>query len=146
VNKTRTPRICDNALRLNRRNNTALAQGITAQMRLFGGSTGVAASFIVLNTKIQNTLGSVLSPEQLGDFYKSPAAILSFTLAEKIEVRETYIDAFAIDMRICIGISVASLLASLCTYQRNPPSIQKRLDDLEKLHARSTDISMTAAV
>lgn len=79
-------------------------------MRLFGGSTGVAASFIVLNTKIQNTLGSVLSPEQLGDFYKSPAAILSFTLAEKIEVRETYIDAFAIDMRICIGISVASLL------------------------------------
>jgi hypothetical protein len=115
-------------------------------MRLFGGSTGVAASFIVLNTKIQNTLSSVLSPGQLSDFYKSPAAILTFTLAEKIEVRETYIDAFTIDMRICIGISIASLLASLCTYQRNPPSIQKRLDDLEKLHARSTEVSMTAAV
>lgn len=115
-------------------------------MRLFGGSTGVAASFIVLNTKIQNTLGSVLSPQQLQDFYKSPVAILSFTIPEILKVGETYIDAFAIDMRICISISVASLMVSLCTYQRNPPSIKKRLDDLEKLHPRRTNIAMTTAV
>jgi hypothetical protein len=114
-------------------------------MRLFGGSTGVAASFIVLNTKIQNTLSSVLSPEQLNDFYKSPAVILSFTTTEKLAVRKTYIDAFAIDMRICTGISAASLLVSLFTYQRNPPSIKKRLDDLERFHSRSADIPMRAA-
>ncbi|RDL40000.1 Uncharacterized protein BP5553_04340 [Venustampulla echinocandica] len=124
----------------------SIAQGLTAQMRLFGGSAGVAASFTVLNTKIHNTLGSVLSPEQLNDFYKSPVAILSFTIAEKLEVRETYIEAFAIDMRICIGISVASLLVSICTYQRDPPSIKKRLGDLEKFHARGVDIPVTEAV
>ena len=112
-------------------------------MRLLGGSIGVAASFIILNTKIQNTLGSILSPEQLEDFYKSPAAILSFTVTQKIEVRETYINAFAIDMRMCIGISAASFLVSICTYQRNSPSIRKRLDDLEAMYTRGAAMSTT---
>lgn len=105
-------------------------------MRLLGGSIGVAASFIILNTKIQNTLGSILSPEQLEEFYKSPVAIFSFTGTQKIEVQETYINAFAIDMRMCIGISAASFLVSICTYQRNSPSIKKCLDDGGNVHAK----------
>jgi hypothetical protein len=131
---------------LNILTDVAIAQGLTAQMRLFGGSTGVAVSFIVLNTKIQNNLGSVLSPEQLTDFYKSPAAILDFTTPEKILVRATYIESFAIDMRICIGIAAVSLLASLATYQRNPPSIKQRLDDLAKSQARIAAMSTVADV
>lgn len=112
-------------------------------MRLFGGSIGVAASFIVLNTKIQNALSNLLSPEQLNDFYKSPTAMISFTALQKLKVRETYIDAFAINMRICIGISAASFLASLCAYQRNPPSVRKFVGELETTHTQSATESGT---
>lgn len=116
---------------------TAIAQGLVAQIRVFGGSIGVAVSFIVLNTRTQQTLGNILSPEQLDDFYKSPAAASSFQLAQQIQVRQTYIDAFDIDMRICLGIAATSLLVSLCTYQRNPPTMKKRLEDLERILQRS---------
>jgi len=47
----------------------AVAQGIVAQLRIFGGSVGVAVSMILLNNDISASLKNVLSAEQLGDFY-----------------------------------------------------------------------------
>ena len=97
----------------------------------------MAVSFIALNAKIQDTLTEVLTPEQLSDFYKTPAVIASFNLMQQIKVRETYIDAFAIDMHICLGIAAASLLCSFFSYQKNPPTTKKRLDELEEVYRRS---------
>lgn len=127
------------------KNNTATAQGLVAQMRAFGGSIGVSASFIVLNARIQEALASVLTPQQLDDFYRSPAATLTFSPLQQLRVRETYVDSFSINMRVCVGMAAACLVASLCTYQRNPPSVKKRLEDLEALFARSAAASGAAA-
>lgn len=110
-------------------------------MRVFGGSIGVATGFIVLNSLIQQKLTGVLSPQQLDDFYRTPIVITSFNILQQLEVRRTYIQAFTVNMRMCMGISAGCLLASLFTYQRNPPSIKKRLDDLEAVYARSAAIS-----
>lgn len=98
---------------------------------------GVAAGFIVLNKEIQDSLSGGLSPEQLEDFYTSPIAIFGFSVFQQLRVRQAYISAFNTNMRVCIGLSVLSLVASLCTYRRRPPSVQKRLEDLEKVYAQT---------
>ncbi|TPX07403.1 uncharacterized protein E0L32_002127 [Thyridium curvatum] len=77
----------------------AVAQGIVAQMRVFGGSIGVAAGFIVLNSLIQQKLTGVLSPQQLDDFYRTPIVITSFNILQQLEVRRTYIQAFTVNMQ-----------------------------------------------
>ncbi|KAK4154959.1 MFS general substrate transporter [Chaetomidium leptoderma] len=115
----------------------AIAQGLVAQMRVLGGSLGVAASFIVLNSRIAETLTDVLTPDELEDFYRSPIVTYSFDVPKQLAVRTTYIEAFEITMYVCVGISAACLIASLCTYQSNPPSIKKRLEDLEAIYART---------
>ncbi|OIW35580.1 MFS general substrate transporter [Coniochaeta ligniaria NRRL 30616] len=115
----------------------AVSQGILAQLRVFGGSMGVAAGFIVLNKEIQDSLSGVLSPEQLQDFYRSPIAIFGFSVYQQLRVRQAYISAFNTNMRVCIGLSALSVVAALCTYQRRPPSVQKRLEDLEKIFAQT---------
>jgi hypothetical protein len=102
-------------------------------MLVFGGSLGVASSFIVLNNTIQDRLTNVLSPTQLRDFCTSPTAIYSFVSLQQLEVREVYIDTFNANMRVCIGISPVSIVAVLCSFQRNPPTLKSRLADLAEV-------------
>ncbi|KAL2820815.1 MFS general substrate transporter [Aspergillus cavernicola] len=115
----------------------AVAQGIVAQLRIFGGSIGIAAAFIVFNNKVQETLTGVLTVEQLEQFYRTPAAIYRLPAAQQLVVREVYVGTFNTDMRICAGIAAACLIATLCTYQRRPQSIKERLADLEEAYART---------
>lgn len=123
----------------------AVAQGVVAQLRIFGGSVGIAASFIVFNHKIQEALTGVLTQTQLDDFYRSPTAIFSFSVTQQLLVRQTYIDVFNIDMRVCAGISAACLVATLFTFQRRPQSIKERLADLEEAYARTEAATAAAA-
>jgi hypothetical protein len=115
-------------------------------MRIFGASLGVAVSFIVLNSLTQDQLTGVLTPAQLSDFYKSPIAIYGFTPLQQLAVRDVYIDSYNVNMRVCAGIAAVSLVAGLGTYQRNPPSMQQRLDDLQKLYDRSAALANSAAL
>lgn len=112
-------------------------------MRVFGGSIGVAISIIVLVTKIQDSLQGSLTPDQLAAFYRSPLTLLTFGPEEQLRARAAFIDAFRIDMYICVGVSVASLLVSLFTYQRHPPSVKSKLADLEKELARGAALEET---
>jgi len=106
---------------------------------------GVASGFIVLNKEIQDSLSGVLSAEQLADFYRSPVAIFKFTIFQQLRVRQAYIAAFNTNMRVCIGLSALGLVASLCAFQRNPPSIEKRLGDLEKVYAQTAALDAALA-
>lgn len=113
-----------------------MAQGLVAQLRVLGGSLGVAASFIVLNKRVAETLATVLTSDEMAQFYRSPTITRSLDLHKQLRIRTTYMAAFQIDMYMCVGISVASLIASLCTYQKEPPSVKKRLEDLQALYAQ----------
>ncbi|KAL3479547.1 MFS general substrate transporter [Aspergillus californicus] len=115
----------------------AVAQGIVAQLRIFGGSIGIASGFLVLNTNVQHTLAGALTAEQLNEFYRTPAVIYNLPVAQQLVVRQVYVSTFNTDMRICAGVAAACLVATLCTYQRNPQSIKQRLADLEEVYART---------
>lgn len=115
-------------------------------MRVFGGSVGVAISIIVLITKIQSSLQGTLTPEQLANFYRSPLTLFTFSSAQQLVAREAFIDAFRVDMYICLGVSIASLFVSFFTYQTHPPSVKSRLEDLEAELTRSTAIGAASEV
>ena len=108
-------------------------------MRVFGGSLGVASSFIVLTQMVQDRLTGVLTPEQMAAFNTSPVAIYRFPIAQQLAVRAVYIDTFSVNMHVCTGFSAVCLVLALCTYQSNPPTMKKRLEDLEELYARSAE-------
>lgn len=99
----------------------------------------------MFNQKIQEALTGVLTPAQLDAFYRSPTAVLSFPVMDQFLVRQTYIDVFNIDMRICAGISAVCLVTTLFTFQRRPQSMKERLADLEEAYARTEAATAAAA-
>lgn len=112
-------------------------------MRVFGGSLGVASSIIVLINKIQTVLGDNLSESQLQDFYRNPLIILTFAPDNATKARDAFIEGFREDMYICIGMSCASFVVSLFTFQRHPPSVKSKLASLE---AELAQLNEAAAV
>ncbi|KAK5996260.1 Efflux pump FUS6-like protein [Cladobotryum mycophilum] len=122
----------------------AVTQGLIAQMRVFGGSIGVAVSFIVLHDRTQKMMKDILTPKQLDDMSKSPLAILTFSLPQILRARETYVSAFKVDMQICLGISAACLVASLCTYERNPCNPVVRAKEFEDYMQEHRDAAKAA--
>ncbi|KAI0012220.1 major facilitator superfamily transporter [Xylariaceae sp. FL0662B] len=95
----------------------APAQGIIAQLRVLGGSIGIAASSAVLGVTIQAQLEPVQSEQP-----SSLEADATVSLESKLNtIRQAYSEAFNKDMRICTIISGIAILLTFGTFS------QKRL-------------------
>lgn len=93
----------------------APAQGIAAQVRIFGGSLGIAASSAILQTTLQAQVKGSITPQQIS----SAAAGVSNLDSEDIAaIRRAYADAFRQDMQVCTIIGGIALLWALGTYSR----------------------------
>ncbi|EFX03069.1 major facilitator superfamily transporter multidrug resistance [Grosmannia clavigera kw1407] len=90
----------------------APSQGILAQIRVFGGSIGIAASSAVLAAQEVKRVDSMR-------FTSAGAPISTQDSPEAVLIREIYSDAFRGDMRVCIVISAVSIVAACGTYRRN---------------------------
>ncbi|PVH79385.1 MFS general substrate transporter [Cadophora sp. DSE1049] len=123
----------------------AVAQGILSQIRVFGGTLGVAISTIILNNKIAKDLAGVVTPEQLEEFYTSPVAGYQWTVYEQSFVRIAETAAFRQDMLHCTYVGVGCLVASLFTYQKRPPTMMERKRQLRALYGNDAKIMAIAA-
>ncbi|WQF83402.1 Putative sugar transporter, major facilitator superfamily, MFS transporter superfamily [Colletotrichum destructivum] len=94
----------------------APAQGIIAQVRILGGSLGIAASTAILGTFIRSDLAGVVSPEQLSSLH---GAGMNLTEAQATSVRQAYTDSFRKDMHVGTILSGIAILFSLVVYRRN---------------------------
>ncbi|TIC95069.1 putative transporter C3H1.06c [Colletotrichum higginsianum] len=94
----------------------APAQGIIAQVRILGGSLGIAASTAILGTFIRSDLAGVVSPEQLSSLH---GAGMNLTEAQATSVRQAYTDSFRKDMHVGTILSGIAILFSLGVYRRN---------------------------
>jgi len=106
-------------------NTHAVSQGIVAQMRVLGGSIGVAASNGIYNSMAHSRLQGILTYEQISDLQTSTSILQSLKPVQAEAVRVVYADSFSQSMRVCMYIAIASLVASLATWQKNPPSVSK---------------------
>lgn len=108
----------------------ALGQGLIAQARVIGGTLGVAASSALFGNKISG-LTDVLSEGQVSILYRNPAYISQLNVVQQIAVRQAFGEAFNDCLRICTYIAAFSWVVSLFVWQRDPPTLQQRKEELE---------------
>ncbi|CAN9202586.1 unnamed protein product [Alternaria sp. RS040] len=98
---------------------TGVAQGIMAQVRVLGGSIGIAASTAILGVKQRRQLLDlmVVSVAQLGSLADS---MRTLSPDAALAVRQTYTDAFNETLVVCSIVSGVDLLASLAAWRKQP--------------------------
>ncbi|KAK8122159.1 hypothetical protein PG984_010829 [Apiospora sp. TS-2023a] len=105
--------------------NLAVAQGAIAQARVFGGAIGIALCSMVFDHAVKDKLTGLLGPSELQALQQSPVFSASLPLAAQEMVRNVYATAFVDDLKIFIYLAAAGVIASLFTYERNPPSMPR---------------------
>ncbi|KAG9194836.1 hypothetical protein G6011_04871 [Alternaria panax] len=107
------------------RRDIAVAQGIMAQVRVLGGSIGIAASTAILGVRQRRQLldPMIVSAAQLESLAESvhnlpPDAVLA--------VRQAYTDAFNETLVVCSFVSGVALLASLAAWRKKPTVMEIR--------------------
>ncbi|KAI1823589.1 major facilitator superfamily transporter [Xylaria intraflava] len=93
----------------------APAQGIVAQVRVFGGSLGIAASSAILGVSLQAEVGGSTTSRQVFSVEGSEATLAAGELAA---IRRAYASAFREDMRVCTIVAGTALIWALGTYNR----------------------------
>lgn len=102
----------------------SVAQGIAAQIRIFGGSIGVAASNAIFNTTCATQLIGILTRDQIQALQTNTRILNTLDAAAREAVRLAYADSFRQSLRICIYVSAVSLVVAAFTYQRHPPLME----------------------
>lgn len=123
--------------------NAAPAQGIIAQLRILGGSIGIAVSSAILGLKSRDQLTGILSPEQLGGL---AGQLSRLTPEQYAAVRVTYTNALQEDMITCCAVLAAGFIVTLGVYQKNRVSLEERARerDVEEQNRQSgsKDVAM----
>ncbi|KAL1841855.1 hypothetical protein VTJ49DRAFT_6532 [Mycothermus thermophilus] len=101
----------------------ASAQGIIAQVRMLGGSIGIAASSAILGTKFRAELAgtTVISPDVLTYLASDPGILPAETWAV---IRRVYTQALRENMIVCCAVLAAALGCSLFVYKRDTVSLE----------------------
>ncbi|KAB5576461.1 major facilitator superfamily transporter [Coniochaeta sp. 2T2.1] len=112
----------------------APAQGIIAQMRILGGSIGIAASSAILGVKTRNQLSGILSPSQLRGL---AGQMSTLTPEQATAVRVAYTDALKEDMVVCCAVLAVGFFLTCGVYRRGRLSLAARhQQQLAEEHAR----------
>jgi MFS family permease len=104
---------------------TAVAQGIMAQIRMLGGSIGIAASTAILGVRQRQQLleTGLVSPKQMESLAE---ALRSLPPAQVFAIRQAYTDAFNETLIICSIISGVALLVTAGGFQKKPMTMDDR--------------------
>ncbi|GJC77897.1 putative transporter [Colletotrichum liriopes] len=94
-----------------------------AQVRILGGSLGIAASTAILGNFIRNDLTGVVSPEDLSSVH---GVGMNLTGAQTAAVRQAYTDSFQKDMQVGTILSGIAILLSLGIYRRNRVTFEEQ--------------------
>ncbi|KAL7629686.1 hypothetical protein AAE478_001209 [Parahypoxylon ruwenzoriense] len=103
----------------------APAQGIMAQVRVLGGSVGIAASSVILGVTLRNKVGTVKA-SQLSSLEGGGGAGL--TEAQLAAIRQAYAAAFNEDMRVCTIVAGVAILLTFGTFSRKRLTVAERTE------------------
>ncbi|KAF5636657.1 multidrug resistance 3 [Fusarium sp. NRRL 52700] len=93
----------------------APAQGILSQVRLLGGSLGIAASSALLNEKSSKYLSGVLTAYEQATIGSSSSHLNS---AQWSAVRYTYADTFQVEMKIATVVAACSVISAFGAFRK----------------------------
>ena len=104
---------------------TAVAQGIMAQVRMLGGSIGIAASTAILGVRQRQQLleSGIVSPTQMESLSESMRHLAP---EQVFAIRQAYTDAFNETLIVCSVIGSVALLVTAGGWQKHPLTMEAR--------------------
>lgn len=114
-------------------NSLAVAQGVVAQARVFGGSIGIAASTAILGAMQRSELSGIVTPEQLSTLQTSARMM---TPVQLHAVKQSYSDSFSEVMKVCAAVSAACAVACMLAYRRHGVDLEARWKEQAREEAR----------
>ncbi|EHL01054.1 hypothetical protein M7I_3017 [Glarea lozoyensis 74030] len=104
------------------------------QVRVLGGSIGIAASTAILGVNEHRSLSNMVTSQQLATLQDS----LPHMTPEQVHaVKQAYSDAFAESMKVCAALGGMGVLASLVCWRRNPVEFNvRRKEQIEEDRVR----------
>ncbi|KAJ4300265.1 hypothetical protein N0V88_002937 [Collariella sp. IMI 366227] len=105
----------------------ASAQGIVAQVRVLGGSIGIAASSAILGTKMNEVMGGASPPpEVLARVVNDPKGMPPEQWAV---IKKVYTQALREDMIVCCAVMGAALVVTLGVYRKRALSLEQMMKE-----------------
>lgn len=95
----------------------AVAQGVIAQVRVLGGAVGLVICNMIFNIRLESV---TLSNEAREALHRSPLALIQEGGAESEAIKGVFSESFQTMVWVMFWVSVASFVASLCTWEMNP--------------------------
>ncbi|ORX96601.1 MFS multidrug transporter-like protein [Clohesyomyces aquaticus] len=104
---------------------SAVAQGIMAQVRMLGGSIGIAASTAILGVKQRQKLleTGIVSPRELDALRDNMPKLSS---QQVHEVRQAYTEAFNESLVVCSILAGVCIVVTAGCWQKNAPTLEER--------------------
>ncbi|KAJ4257466.1 hypothetical protein NW762_008590 [Fusarium torreyae] len=93
----------------------APAQGILSQVRLLGGSLGIASSSALLNQKSVDYLTGVLTPYEQATIGGSNTHLSN---SQWMAVRYTYAEAFKMEMKVATALAACAVLSTFGAFRK----------------------------
>jgi hypothetical protein len=94
--------------------------GAVTQVRVLGGTIGLAISTVTLNSYVKTALSSQLSPEQIARIADSLSELEKLSTEQQIFVRQSFAEGYNRQTRITLVFSVAVLLSCLLMMEKRP--------------------------
>ncbi|KAK4230038.1 putative transporter C3H1.06c [Podospora fimiseda] len=108
----------------------ATAQGLLAQIRILGGSIGIAASSALLAAKAKEVLGpGALNPEAFAHMSSTPTSHTDVTITPEqwTSIRNVYTLAIRNDMVVCCAVLGVGALCSSMIYRRDRKPVEEMM-------------------
>jgi hypothetical protein len=94
--------------------------GAVTQVRVLGGTIGLAISTVVLNSYVKSALSSQLTPDQIAGIAESLSELGELSKEQQIFVRQTFAEGYNRQTRITLVFSAAVLLTCGLMVERRP--------------------------
>lgn len=98
--------------------------GAITQIRVLGGTIGLAICTAVLNENVRHGLTLVLSPQQISGVLQSVSSISDLDASAEKAVRRVFAEGYNQQMRIVTYFSAAVFLVSLLMWEKRPRRIE----------------------
>lgn len=99
-------------------NSIGVASGAITQMRVMGGTIGLAIVSSVMNGWLASRLPSILTPQQIEAIQAAPTAMDNFPTNLQDAVRAIYAEGYNTQFKILIGFAAIQFLIVALMWQK----------------------------
>ncbi|CAD6581346.1 MAG: hypothetical protein ASARMPREDX12_000439 [Alectoria sarmentosa] len=101
----------------------AVTMGAITQIRILGGTVGLAICSTILNDHVRSRLQSLITPSELVDISNSFSAVEALTPAQQAAVRTAFAEGYNKQMQVMIAFSGAGFLTCLLLWEKKARSV-----------------------